>query len=214
MHKSPEFRFDIDSRETMNRVRTDTTQSPFQFHFDNEPTAGRDATWVAIVTLSSIAFSYVFACATPFAALGALAGTRMRLGAGLVLTAAAWAANQSIGFFVLSYPRTWDSLGWGAAIGVAALLGALAARWASALSRNAFPATLSAFAAAFVVYEGVLFAATAVLPSTGAAFSRAVVGHILLVNLGAFVGLLLIQRLAVCFGLQPERASLRPALNT
>ena len=37
-----------------------------------------------------------------------------------------------------------------------------------------------------------------------------VVGRILLINLGAFVGLLVIQRLAVWFGLQPELRSVAP----
>jgi hypothetical protein len=214
MQKLPEFQFDIDSQETMMRVRKEMIQSPFRFDFDNEPTAGKDAIWVSILTLSSIAFSYVFVCATPFAALGALAGTRMRLGAGLAVTLAAWAANQFVGFFILSYPRTWDSFGWGAAIGAAALLGALAARWVSALPRNALASTLIAFATAFVVYEAALFAATAFLPSCAGAFSLPVVGRIFLVNLGAFVGLLFIQRLAVWFGLQEEPHLLRPVLNT
>jgi hypothetical protein len=213
MQKSPEFQFDIDPQETMMRVRKEMIQRPFRFDFDNEPTVGKDAIWVTIVTLSSIAFSYVCACATPFAALGALAGTRMRLGAGLAVTLAAWAANQFIGFLILSYPRTWDSFSWGAAIGVAALLGTLAARWASALPRNVLAATLSAFVAAFAVYESALLAATLILPSSAAAFSLPVVARILIINAGAFAGLLVIQRLAVWFGLQQEPRSLRPALG-
>jgi hypothetical protein len=137
----------------------------------------------------------------------------MRLGAGLALTVSAWAANQLIGFFVLSYPRTWDSFGWGAAIAAAALFAALAARWASALSHNPVAAALVAFAAAFAAYEGTLFAATAVLPSSAAAFSFLVLRRILLINLGAFAGLLTIHRLAVWFGLQQEPHLLRPVVN-
>jgi hypothetical protein len=214
MQESPKSQFDIDTRDTMLRVRTEMVQNPFRFDFDNEPTAGKDAIWVAILTLSGIAFSYVFACATPFAALGALAGTRMRLGAGLALIAAAWATNQLIGFFILSYPRTWDSFGWGAAIGAAALLATMTARRALLLVRSSAASTLVAFAIAFATYEIALFAATAVLPSSAAAFSFPIVVRILAINGGAFVGLLAIQRLAVWFGLQQEPHLLRVALST
>jgi hypothetical protein len=214
MQKSPQVRFDTDTRDAMMRVRTEMIQNPFRFEMDNEPTAANDAIWVLILTLSSVAFSYVFACATPFAALGALAGTRMRLWTGLGLIVAAWGANQLIGFFILSYPRTWDSFGWGAAIGVAALLAAIVARWTPALNRHPAASTLLAFGAAFAAYEGLLFAATAILPSGPAAFSPPVVGRILVVNAGAFAGLLVIQRLAVWFGLQQEPYWLRPVLDS
>ncbi|HEX9168704.1 MAG TPA: hypothetical protein VF886_07240 [Roseiarcus sp.] len=189
-------------------------QSPFRFDFDNEPTAGKDALWVVIVTISSIAFSYIFACATPFAALGALAGTRMRVGAGLALVAAAWAANQLIGFFILSYPRTWDSFGWGAAIGIAALLATMISGLASTLARSPFRSSLIAFGAAFAAYEGALFAATAILPASAAAFSLPIVARILAINGAAFIGLLFIQRLAVWFGLQQEPHLLRPVFDS
>ncbi len=144
MQELPKSQFDISTQETMTRVRREMVQSPFRFDFDNEPTAAKDGLWVLILTLSSIAFSYAFACATPFAALGALAATRMRLGTGLALMVGAWGANQFIGFFILGYPHTWDSFGWGAAIGAAALLGALAAREVSVLLRNAFLSSLAA----------------------------------------------------------------------
>jgi hypothetical protein len=64
-----------------------------------------------------------------------------------------------------------------------------------------------------VFYEGALFAATAILPSSAAAFSLLVVARILAINAGAFAGLLVIQCLAVWFGLQQEPRLLRPALG-
>jgi hypothetical protein len=213
MQESPKFRFDLETRDSMVRLRRETMHDPFRFDSDTEPTAGKDAIWVLIVTLSSIAFSFVFACATPFAALGALAGTRMRRGAGLALIVAAWAANQLIGFLILSYPRTWDSFGWGAAIGVAALLATIAARRAYMLLQHPVASSMVALATAFVIYEGALFAATVILPSSAAAFSLPVVARILVINVGAFAGLLVIQRLAVWFGLQQEPRLLRPALG-
>ena len=95
MQESPKFHFDLETRDSMAPLRRETMRDPFQFDFDNEPTPGKDALWVLILTLSSIGFSYVFACATPFAALGALAATRMRLGTGLALIVAAWAAKST-----------------------------------------------------------------------------------------------------------------------
>ena len=172
MQESPKFSFDLDTHETMMRVRKDRVQNPFRFDFDNEPTARKDAIWVLIVTLSSIAFSFIFACATPFAALGALAGTRMRLRGGSRSRRSPLGPRiQLIGFFILSYPRTWDSLGWGAAIGVAALLAHDWARRTFTLLQHPVASSIVVLATAFVVYEGALFAATVVLPSSAPAFS-------------------------------------------
>ncbi len=202
MQESTKRRFDARTPDAMARFESESGAS-----------TGKDTIWISIVTLSSIAFSIVLACATPFAALGALAGTRMRQGPALALVAAAWAANQLIGYFVLSYPRTWDSFAWGAAIGIAALLATIAARRAAQIAQHPVASALYAFAAAFAVYELALFTATAVLPSSAAAFSFSVVAPILAINAGAFAGLLVIQRFAVWLGLQEEAQSLRPALG-
>jgi hypothetical protein len=43
MQESPKFSFDLDTHETMMRVRKDRVQNPFRFDFDNEPTARKDA---------------------------------------------------------------------------------------------------------------------------------------------------------------------------
>ena len=58
-----------------------------------------------------------------------------------------------------------------------------------------------AFAGAFVAYEGVLVAATAVLASGAEAFSLPIVGWVLRVNLLSVLGLLILYRLAVWIGL-------------
>ena len=101
----------------------------------------------------------------------------------------------------------------GAAIGVAALLATIAARRAYTLLQHPVASSMVALATAFVIYEGALFAATAILPSSAAAFSLPVVARILAINAGAFAGLLVIQSLAVWFGLQQEPRLLRPALG-
>jgi hypothetical protein len=197
----------------MARLRSEMRRDPFGFEREFVSSAAKDAIWVMIVTLSSIAFSFAFACVTPFAALGALAGTQMKQRPGLALVVAAWTSNQLIGYFLLSYPRTWDSFGWGAAIGIAALLTTIAARRAATIAHYPLAAALFAFATAFAVYEGALFAATAILPASAAAFSLPIVARILTINLSAFVGLLVIQRLAIWFGLQQQTHSLHPVLD-
>jgi hypothetical protein len=178
-----------------------------------DPLTARTAAWIVILTLASIAFSLALACATPFAALGALAGARMNRREGMALVAASWLANQFVGYFVLAYPRTLASFAWGAAIGVAALLATLGAREAARAVRPPMLSKLVAFVAAFIVYEGVLLAATTVLPSSAAAFSVSVVARIIAVNAGAFVSLLAIHRLAMASGLQGRTTPSRAALS-
>jgi hypothetical protein len=81
------------------------------------PDVAKRATWIALLGSSSVLFSFALACATPFAALAAIAGTRMPRHWALMLVGFAWAANQTIGYSILGYPRTTDSFGWGVAIG-------------------------------------------------------------------------------------------------
>jgi hypothetical protein len=159
------------------------------------------ALWTAIVAGSSVLFSLALACATPFAAIAALAGTKMRPRAALALTGFAWLANQAVGYLVLGYPRTWDSFAWGAAIGLAALLATAAALALRERLRSAVITIACGFVAAFLVYETVLFSASAVLPSGDEAFSLAVVAEILRINVLALAGLLILERLAVATGL-------------
>jgi len=77
----------------------------------------------------------------------------------MFLTGAVRLANQFVGFTVLRYPLTISSFAWGVAIGAAAILATLAAR-ATTLGLEKTIRTghsLAAFAAAFAVFEGVLF---------------------------------------------------------
>jgi hypothetical protein len=78
----------------------------------------RRATWLAILIAASVSFSFGFACAVPFAALGAVAAlTLPRQHAWLVLIAT-WFANQVIRFAALGYPWTANAIAWGVALGV------------------------------------------------------------------------------------------------
>ena len=167
----------------------------------------RRAGWIAVLTAASIAGSIFFACATPFAALAAVAALYMNRRDAFIVIIVAWVANQAVGYGFLHYPHTWDSLAWGIAIGTGAVVGtALAAEVGSALRRFGRALTvLASFATAFVGYEIVLYAATPVLPSDSSAFSLAVVLYILKVDVVAFGGFLVLQYAGMWTGLALSR---------
>jgi hypothetical protein len=138
--------------------------------------------------------SFLFACATPFAAFAALAGAMLPLSAALPVVAAAWIVNQAIGFGMLGYPMELNTLLWGLAIGAAALLATavsvLTQRLLPAIGR---PATLGfTLVAAYAAYEVALLAFTPVLGGAGA-FTIAIVARLGLLNVLWMIGLV-----AVC----------------
>ena len=165
--------------------------------------AWRQPLWLGLLIVASVAFSLGFSCATPFAAFGAAAALTMARRRALLLSAGVWLANQIVGFGVLYYPWTANTLAWGFFIGVAAILGTLAAREVALRLRAISPgvANGAAFIAAFAVYEATLLAVAALLLGDVEAFRPAIVGQILVVNLAAFLGLLAINRLGVAIGL-------------
>jgi hypothetical protein len=171
---------------------------------DRAPDGARTAGWIALVTVSSIVFSMVLACATPFAALAAFAGVATWRRTGLMLIGVAWLANQAVGYLALGYPQTWDSFAWGAAIGIAAVLATLAASVATRMPLPRFGRILVGFVFGFLAFELTLFAATAILPSGDEAFSLAIVARVFAVNGLALAGLLVLQRTAEAVGLGPR----------
>lgn len=163
------------------------------------------ALWIALVSVASILFSLALACAMPFAAVATVAGIWMPVRRAVLLTAVAWLANQFVGYLLLAYPTTWDSFAWGAAIGVSAVLSVAAVVIARHSLRSEWAALTAGFIAAFIIYEGTLYAATAILPSGDGAFSPAVVVEIFLTNTVALVGLIVLHRAALAIGLMPDR---------
>jgi hypothetical protein len=147
--------------------------------------------------------SFAFACGTPFAAFAALAGAMLPLSSALPVVLAAWTVNQAIGFGVLGYPFETNTLLWGLAIGVAALIAtavsALVLRLLPAIGR---PAELAlTLLAAYVAYEVVLFAFTPVLGGTGA-FTIAIIARIGLLNVLWMIGLVVAYELPKVFVLK------------
>lgn len=164
--------------------------------------------WIGLLGGATIAFSLVFACATPFVALVALAAVNMNHRDAFVVAGVVWLANQAVGYGILDYPQTFDSYAWGAAIGVAVLLALLAARASAQRAEGGLVlVTGIAFVAAFAVYELVLVAASFVLSSGPEAFSSSIVFYILQVNALGLAALVVLQFLAATFGLvkRPSR---------
>jgi hypothetical protein len=168
--------------------------------------------WFSVLTFASIGFSSYFACATPFAALAALAATTMSRRSGLVLMVVVWLANQIVGCVLLHYPSTWDSLMWGAAIGIAAIISFLAARVSVRAAKHEGVRQIVGFAAAFVGYEAVLYAAQLPLGSSADAFTLDVVLYVLFANIAALIGLLALHKLGAWIGLTTELKLPEPRL--
>ena len=167
------------------------------------PTEARRWLWILLLTAASVFVTLGMACATPFAALATVAALHLSRRDGLALIGIAWLADQGVGYGLLGYPVTANSLAWGVILGVGAFVALLAAQaLADRLpARGGMLAGSLAFAGAFVTYQAVLFVAAAVLESGSEAFSLPVVGWVLRVNLLSLAGLLILYRLAVWIGL-------------
>ena len=153
------------------------------------------AIWIAVLFAATFLFSWRFACATPLAALAAVAVLTMSRNQALFLVIAAFALNQAIGFTLLNYPTDPSTLGWGAAIGVGALvavacayIGAQAAR-----AHGAVMATIIAYVGATIGYQLVMWAAYFVLPGM---FQWAVLIEVVQINTLAVLALMGVFALA------------------
>jgi len=156
------------------------------------PAANRRAVWAAIVVAASVILSFGWACALPLAGFAAVAALTAARREALLLTGAVWFANQAVGFLFLHYPADAMTLFWGGALGVIALL---SCESAGLLARRfpGFTGGLAAFLAAFVVYESLVMAVTAVTGPGVDHFTAPVVTRIFLINLGAFAALMMLK---------------------
>lgn len=157
--------------------------------------------WIALIAGLTVIGSFAFACVAPLAAVAALAALTLRRAEGLLLVVAAWIVNQAVGFVLLSYPHTPDTYGWGAAIGVAAVLGYFAAAAVTPVTKSPLLTTLLTFAAAFVAYQLALFAYGLAVAYAGDSFSVAIVGEVLTINAIAYAGFLAVHRVGVALSL-------------
>jgi hypothetical protein len=167
------------------------------------PDLSRHILWLTLLVAASVAFTFGFACAVPFAAFAAATALTLNTRDALLLTIALWLANQIVGFGPLGYPWDGSTLLWGGVLGVVALLSTAAARIAStrlARAPHAVVLVLS-FAAAFVVYEGSLYIVSAAWLGGTEDFAGSIVASIAELNVLAFIGLLILERLGRMLGL-------------
>ncbi len=161
---------------------------------------------MAFMPAASVALSLGFACAAPLAAFGAASGLTLTRRNAILATLAAWLANQATGCAALGYPLTANSFAWGAALGLAAMVATLAARWSGARVGGLFRAAIpvAAFAVAFVTYEATLFAAALAFLGGTEHFTIAIVSRVLEINAIAMLGLLLLNGSAAIIGNSKE----------
>ena len=163
-----------------------------------QPPGTANFVWIVILALACVAGSFVLSCVMPFVALAVALACTIRLGAAVKTMAIIWLTNQFVGFVFLHYPRTSNSVLWGLAIGMAALLSTLVA--SMAIKRAAFLASMArlvlAFLLSYAVYEIALGVAGLFLGSVDT-FSPAIIAQLAFVNFVWLVGLIVLNELVV-----------------
>ena len=168
--------------------------------------------WLAFLALAVGVLSFVFACATPFAAFGVLAAMTLSRTDAIRITIALWMANQVIGYGILGYPVTVNSVSWGLAIGGAAVSSTIVARLIFSRLQTARGLTRAvvALGGTFVMYEIALFTVAVAGLGGAGSFAGPIVGRILVINAAAFVGLHALYRIgAARLILRPTASRLR-----
>ncbi len=149
--------------------------------------------WPLILAIASVCGSYTLACVFPFAAIAALAALNMEKRAAIMMVIAAWAANQFVGFFLLSFPWDAQAVGHGIAILAATLAAYGTARFvAGRMGTSLILRSVAALASAFCVYE-VILAAYAQVGGGAENFTAEIVSGIALNDSLWFVGLMAIR---------------------
>ena len=151
------------------------------------------ALWPSVIVAASALGSLAFACVTPFAGLAAFAAATMPLRRALGTVAMVWIVNQAIGYSLLHYPWTLDTVLWGVFIGAAALAATVAASFAGRAGH--LGGALAALVASLVVFHAGLFAIS--VPMGGVDdYTPAILGQTAIIEALWFAGLLAVYRLA------------------
>lgn len=169
--------------------------------------------WILLLTAASTATTLVFACATPFPALAALAAMHMRCRDGLILILLSWAVSQIIGFAWLGYPHDPATIGWAAALACAAV----GSVWGAdqALLRMATSSRVirlvAAYVAAFIAFKAIILLWAFPLGGVTTALSPEILARQFVRNGAILIGLLALHRSLVALGVPatvPERAAI------
>ena len=160
--------------------------------------------WPAVLIAVSAISTAGFACVTPFAAFAVAAAYVLPLRSALLCVLGVWLANQLVGFAALGYPWTLDTLLWGLAIGISALVAtAFAFVVLNKQGWNRLTSVSASLVVAFVVYEAGLFLVTFGLGGSEA-FTPAIVGQFALLNIvwtAALIGVQEVLRQAHIIGM-------------
>jgi hypothetical protein len=111
--------------------------------------------WLVALIGGATLATGVYACATPFSAVAALAALTLSRRAAVMSVVLLWLGNQIIGFGVAGYPWTTNAFAWGGALLIAIVVSALVAAPVREALREqpAIVRFIAAFAAAFVAFQ-------------------------------------------------------------
>lgn len=144
--------------------------------------------WPLFLAAATIAGTLATACMMPFVALATVAAATTGRAQAMIAVLGAWAINQLIGFGLLGFPLERGAIGWGLALGGAALAVTIAAR-AVLGGRPGLGRVAGAFAGGFALFEALLFG-WALLAGGTDTFTPAIVAR-LFVNEAAWGALML-----------------------
>ncbi len=157
----------------------------------------KTAAWPATLGGATVLGSFALACVFPFAAFATLAALTMKPRHGLALITSVWAANQAVGFFLLSFPWDAQAVGHGIAILVSTLAAfGIAGFTATKIGANGWLRSITALASAFVVYE-LLLRAYAQFGGGAENFSAEIISAVALNDAMWFAGLMALRFLLV-----------------
>lgn len=165
-------------------------------------TRAASTVWILLLTFASTATTLVFACATPFPALAALAAVHMRRSDGIWLMLAAWLASQAVGFCLLDYPRDAGTFGWAAGLATAAVASVLGAYAALRLipGRSTLVQLGVAYLAGFVAFKLVVLGWAVPLGGIASTIDPAILMRQLVRNGAILIGLYALYRLLTAIG--------------
>jgi hypothetical protein len=202
---------------TMNLLKSKNTsvslpgsdlKSPASINFPGE------FIWLILLLLSSLVFTLGFYCATPLAAFGAIAAVAFSRRDALILCGAVWFVNQVVGYTILRYPWSINSVSWGLILGGVTIIASLSSGWTYRHSKTPYLLRLAvAFITAFAVFQVTLFAVALFALGGVQDFTADIVVRIFAINGGAFVGLLVLHWLAVTLGLIPTSPETQPGIG-
>lgn len=142
---------------------------------NEHPTPLHPVLWPVVLAATAVLGTLATACMMPFVAVATIAAATMTRSQAAIAVAGAWAANQLLGFGLLGYPLDGHAIGWGVALGVASLAVVPVVR---RIADGSAMRLVLGFAAAFALWEGLLFGFALAMGGTDT-FTPAIVATLL-----------------------------------